>query len=84
VAGNLSDDMRRLKERKVTGALDWCPITVAVIPAINRELQRVTTMGWRCQGTWHEIVRRQSPARISEVTVARSVRWPELLNGPSS
>jgi hypothetical protein len=77
VAGNLSDDARRPEERKVTGAVDWCPITMAVIPAINRELQRVTAMRWRCQGMWHEIVRRQSPARLSEVTVARSVRWSE-------
>jgi hypothetical protein len=34
----LSDDVRRSEEWKVTGAVDWCPITVAITPAINGEL----------------------------------------------
>jgi hypothetical protein len=62
---------------------DWCPITVAVIPAINGESQRVTAMRWRCLGTWHKAERRQSPARLSEVTAVSAVRWSDLFTGRS-
>jgi hypothetical protein len=60
---------------------DWCPITVAVIPVINRESQWVTAMRWRCPGTWHKAECRQSPARLSEVAVVSAVQWPDLFTG---
>jgi hypothetical protein len=72
VAGELDDDARRPEKPEVTGARDWCPITVASSPVMNGELLRVTTMWWMCQGTWRKAVRRLSPANSSESAVAKS------------
>jgi hypothetical protein len=38
VAGEFGEDVRRSEEGELTGALDWCPITVAFTPVINGEL----------------------------------------------
>jgi hypothetical protein len=65
VAGNFSGDARRSEEGKVTGASAYCPVTVAVTPAMDRGLQRFTAIRWRCQGTWRQAVRRLSPASLS-------------------
>jgi hypothetical protein len=65
VAGNLSDDAWRSEEWKVTSAVDWCPITVAITLAINGELWLVTAMQWRYQSTWHKTSRRPSPVNLS-------------------
>jgi hypothetical protein len=54
VAGNSSDDARRPGKQVATGAVDWCPVTVAISPVMDRRLQRVTATRWRCQGTWHK------------------------------
>jgi hypothetical protein len=72
VAGELDDDARRPEKQKVTGASDWCPITVASSPVMNEELMRVTAMRWMCQGTWRKAMRRLSPANSSESAVASS------------
>jgi hypothetical protein len=50
----------------------------AVIPAINGESLRLTTMRWRYSGTWHKVERRRSLACLSTSTAACPVRWPEL------
>jgi hypothetical protein len=60
------------EKQKVTGARDWCPITVARSPTMNRELMRVTAMRSMCQGTWRKAVRQLSPANSSESAVASS------------
>jgi hypothetical protein len=65
VAENLSDDARRLEKERSTGAVDWCPITVEISPVINGELQRVTVMRWRYEGTWRKVSRRPSPVNLS-------------------
>jgi hypothetical protein len=72
VAGELDEDARRPEKQEVTGARDWCPITVASSPAMNGGLMRVTAMRWMCQGTWRKAVRRLSPANSSESAVASS------------
>ena len=69
MAGNSSDDARWLEKERSTGAVDWCPITVAISPVINGELQRVTVMRWRCQGTWRKVSRRPSPVNFSAPVV---------------
>jgi hypothetical protein len=72
VADELDDDVRRPEKIGVTGARDWCPITVASSPAMNGGLLRVTAMQWMCQGTWRKAVRRLSLANSSESGVASS------------
>jgi hypothetical protein len=72
VAGELDDDARRPEKQEVTGARDWCPITVASSLAMNGGLMRVTAMQWMCQGMWRKAVRRLSPANSSESAVASS------------
>jgi hypothetical protein len=72
VAGELDEDARRSEKQEVIGARDWCPITVASSPTMNRRLMRVTTMRWRCQGTWRKAMKRLSPANSSESAVASS------------
>jgi hypothetical protein len=72
VAGELDDDARRPEKPEVTGARDWCPITVASSPVMNERLLRVTAMRWMYQGTWRKAARRLSPANSSESTVANS------------
>jgi hypothetical protein len=72
VAGDSNKDARRPELTEVTGARDWCPITVASSLAMNGRLLRVTVMWWMCQGTWRKAVRRLSPANSSESIVASS------------
>jgi hypothetical protein len=72
VAGGLDEDARRPEKQEVTGARDWCPITVVSSPAMNGRLMRVTTMRWMCQGTWRKAARWQFPANSSEAAVTSS------------
>jgi hypothetical protein len=81
VADEFSKDARRSEEGELTGALDWCPITVAVTPVINGEREQVTAMRWKCLDTRHKAGRRRSPACLSGSTAASSVRWPEYFTG---
>jgi hypothetical protein len=83
VVGNSSDDARRSEERKVTGAVNWCPTIVAITPASNRELWLVTAMQWRYQSTWHKTSRRPSPMNLSTSVVVIVVRWPKLFTSRS-
>jgi hypothetical protein len=46
----LDEDAQRSEKQEVTGARDWCPITVASSPTMNERLLRVTAArfkGWR-------------------------------------
>jgi hypothetical protein len=83
VAMNFSGDARRSEEGKVTGAREFVSYIVAVTPAINGELERVTAMRWRRLDTRHKAGRRRSPACLSESTAMNDVRWPEYFTGRS-
>jgi hypothetical protein len=74
VAVNLGDDARRPGKQGAIGAVDWCPVTVAISPAINGELKQVTAMRWRCLDTRRKAERRQSPTCLSNSTAASFVR----------
>jgi hypothetical protein len=74
VAVNLGDDAWRPRKQGAIGAVDWCPVTVAISPAINGELKRVTAMRWRCLDTRRKAGSRRSPACLSGSTAASFVR----------
>jgi hypothetical protein len=74
VAVYLGDDARRPGKQGATSAVDWCPVTVAISPAINGELKQVTAMRWRCLDTRRKAIRRRSLACLSDSTAASFVR----------
>ena len=87
MAGNLSDDAQQSEERKVTGAVNWCP---TIVGNHSGEQRRVITGHGDATEVSRYVAQDRETAVTGELilihccelgTMAEIIYWPKLIHG---